>query len=806
MSIEIKNIPDELKQRAQWILWKLEKRKPKDEKPTKVPYGVDGRRASADKPETWASFQEALGALQRAPAVYKGLGFVFSTDDPFTGVDLDSDLDKTGFACMHDGGLLGDLTEEAKAIINELNSYTEYSQSGTGIHILVRAAKPGDKCKRMDNANFEMYDRERFFVVTGRHIAGTPHTIEPRQSEVDRLYSRFLGDVKATEKGSELPQLRSPQMDDESIISIAQHSGSADKFNALYVNGDVHRFHGGDESAADQGLCNMLAFYTQDPEQIDRLFRQSALLREKWERDDYREITIQKAIRDLTAWCGVHSFDSGDKGNAERFIYHFGSHMRYCKPFDHWLIWDGQRWKRDNNSESVKLAMTIAERIDREEYGSLWNSLTDGQRNAIQLFPKKDLSPELLKLKSKLDGLRKQSERAKSGSGIREMLKLAEPYLAVAPDELDADEWLLNVNNGILDLRTGFLQPHDSARLMSKLVPVDYVPGAACPQWDKALNDIFEDESQLPRSEELRYLQKALGYALTGSVKEHAFFIMHGRRGRNGKGVIFNTVAAILGDYVEHIPPDVLLAKKLESGGGPTPSIAKLKGARLVLASETDRGRRLDEALIKGLTGGDPITARFLNQNDFTFKPAFKIFLQTNYMPNVDGSDDGIWDRIKKLDFLRYFEEHERDTQLEEKLQQEKVGILAWLVRGCLQWQVEGLRETEEMRKSKADTIGDMDVIPVYAREHLLLNPLASVGPVELYRHYGMWCIENAEYTHRKKEFFQRLEAFMARQGYTLHKNEKDSTRTKRVLKGVGLKPNPAGRQQSGAGFTFGAS
>lgn len=785
----IESIPEELKKRNQWVLWKLEKRIPTDEKETKVPYAITGRRASADDPGTWASFQDALDAYLRSPGIYNGLGYVFSTDDPFTGIDLDSDPGKGEFVCMYDEGLLGILTDEAEEIISALNSYAEYSQSGTGIHVIVKGKVPG---KRKRIGNFEMYDSGRFFVVTGNHLDGTPKTIEPRQAEVDALYNRFFGSDKKTDtnkKGFELPAPKSPRMDDEIILSIARHSENGEKFRALYDYGDVHKYHGGDDSAADQGLCNLLAFFTQDPDQIDRLFRGSALMREKWERDDYRERTIQKAICDLKAWYGWPRFDSGDKGNAERLIHYYGGIMRYCEPFGKWLIWDGRRWKRDETSEAVKLTMTISERIEQEEISPIWDSLSEDQKESILNSSKKDILPEIRQLKTKLDGLRKQAERAKSEVGIRAMLKLAAPHLAVVPDELDADKWLLNVNNGILDLKTGQLLPHDPERLMTNLAPVDYDPNATCPLWEKTLKEIFKDENGLTRIEEIRFLQKALGYSLTGSIQEHAFFIMHGRRGRNGKGVIFNTVAAILGDYAAQINANVLLAKKYESSGeNASPGIAKLRGARLVLASETDRGRRLDEALIKGLTGGDPVTARFLHQNEFTFTPEFKLFLQTNYTPNVDGSDQGIWDRIKKLDFLRYFEENERDAALPDKLKQEAAGIFRWMVEGCLLWQKEGLKETKGMRQSKAEFLEEMDAVPRYAEENLWFHPLASVNPVELYRDYEMWCAAHEEYIHKRREFIQRLEAYMSRIGHTLRKNEKDSTRTKRVHKGVGLK------------------
>lgn len=764
----IEKIPHELKERPQWVLWKLVQRLDKttgEVRDTKVPFQTNGKAAKSQDSSTWTSFENAYSVFRVSNGEYNGIGYVFSSDDPFTGIDIDD--------CIADGKL----EDRSREILLKLNSYTERSQSGTGVHAIVKASKPGDKCKK--GTWFEIYDKERFFVVTGDHVGNTPLTIEERQAEVNEIYASIFGQGDTPKEKQKRPrnpaarQRGNSPMSDDDIISIASSAKNGEKFKALYFEGDIYAYHYGDESRADQALCNLLAFYTQDPEQIDRIFRSSGLMREKWEREDYSGNTIRKAIDGLNAKFEgkpLTWFDTGDKGNAERLIHAHGEIMRYCYPFKTWFIWDGKRWSQDDKGKALELAMTIAQQIEAE-------------------IPE-DADPD----EDWVKAIRKQAALAKSRRGIEAMLALAAPSLAVLPDELDADKWLLNVNNGILNLKTGALHSHDPAKLMTKLAPIDYDPNATAPLWEKTIHDIFEDEIGIVRLNEISFLQKALGYSLTGSVQEHAFFIMHGRRGRNGKGVIFNTVASLLGDYSTQINANVLLAKRYESGGdSASPGIAKLKGARLVLASETDRGRRLDEALIKSLTGGDPITARFLHQNEFTFMPEFKIFLQTNYAPNVDGSDQGIWDRIKKIDFLRYFEEGERDTQLTEKLQHEQSGIFRWLVEGCRLWQMEGLTETDDMRQGKNEFQEEMDAIPRYAEDNLIFNPLASVNPVTLYQDYQNWCYTNKEYEHKKREFFQRLEAYMSRKGYTLHKNEKNGAGTQRVHRGIGLKSYSSG-------------
>lgn len=297
MRYEFHNIPKQLQQRKQWVLWKLEKSKTSQDKPTKIMYTTTGKKAASNDPDTWSSFQDVVAIYQQS-SKYSGIGYVFSSFDPYVGIDLDSDERKTGFACMLDGGLLGQLTDEARTIIQQLNSYTEYSQSGTGVHIIVEAAKIGQQCR---TGNFEMYDCNRFFVMTGKHVEGTPLTIEQRQFEVDAIYKRFFGIETNKEKASESISPKSPKLEDSIVLSIARSAKNGAKFSALYDAGAVELYDG-DDSAADQALCDMLAFYTQDVEQLDRLFRGSRLMRDKWEREDYRNRTMHKAIFDLKAW------------------------------------------------------------------------------------------------------------------------------------------------------------------------------------------------------------------------------------------------------------------------------------------------------------------------------------------------------------------------------------------------------------------------------------------------------------------------------------------------------------------------
>ncbi|PJN50127.1 hypothetical protein PAEVO_51710 [Paenibacillus sp. GM2FR] len=276
--MNIDKIPTELKERNQWVLAKLEQRKGSD-KPTKVPYTVDGERASSTDPNRWASFEEVLAAYNKNKGVLLGIGYVFSEGDPFTGIDIDN--------CIVDGKVQEDVVE----IVKSLDSYTERSQSKNGLHVIVKGRIPGPRNR---TGKFEMYDQDRFFVVTGDHVAKTPTSIEQRQSELAWLYDLLFAGNKPNEN---IVIESAVTIEDQEVLEAAKKAKHGEKFERLY-SGRWSSYNS--QSEAEQALCNMLAFYTRNTEQIDRLFRASGLMREKWEREDYRNRTISKALEGVT--------------------------------------------------------------------------------------------------------------------------------------------------------------------------------------------------------------------------------------------------------------------------------------------------------------------------------------------------------------------------------------------------------------------------------------------------------------------------------------------------------------------------
>lgn len=338
-----------------------------------------------------------------------------------------------------------------------------------------------------------------------------------------------------------------------------------------------------------------------------------------------------------------------DIGNAKIFTELFKDKVRWCN--GDWYIYNGRYWQR--NSNGIKsLAIECSYKI---------NSLM-GEINT--------------------QNSKRHANRSANNSGLNAMVECAKAFLSCDVSEFDKDEYLFNCLNGTYDLKHQKFCGFDNADLITKSAYIDYNPYAKCPTWDKFIDEIFLSNEELKK-----FFMRAVGYSMTGSNKEQSMFILYGH-GRNGKGSVVQTLANILGDYGMGCPSSTLLVKN----GNVIPNdVARLKGSRFVMASETNQNVTLDEALIKQITGGDRITARFLNKEFFDFTPTFKIFFATNHKPNIRGTDTGIWRRIKMIPFQLNVTEDKEDMSLGDKLNKEREGILNRMIEGYKDWSVNGL-------------------------------------------------------------------------------------------------------------------
>jgi putative DNA primase/helicase len=414
-------------------------------------------------------------------------------------------------------------------------------------------------------------------------------------------------------------------------------------------------------------------------------------------------------------------FNLTDLGNAERFVANHGEDVRYCYPWGKWLVWTGARWERDDAGKVHRLAKETVRGIYKEAAAAQ----DEDRRKALA----------------------KHATRSEAEAKIRAMLELVKSEVPISPDDLDADPWLLNAPNGTVDLRTGKLRPHKREDLITKMTGAEYVLDADAPTWTAFL------ERVLPSKELRAFVQRGSGYSATGDTSEQCLFINHGS-GANGKSTFQEALGETLGDYATRTPTEMLLTKR--SGSVPN-DVARLKGARFVSASETEEGRRFAESLIKDLTGQDTISARFMRAEWFDFKPTHKLWLSTNHKPEIRGTDNAIWRRIRLVRWTVTIPPAEQDRKLPETLHAELPGILAWIVQGCLEWQREGLRPPDDVKRATGEYRAEMDVLAGFIAECCEVDHNLWDYAKDLYASYKRWCADAGEQPESQRKFGGQL-------------------------------------------------
>jgi len=404
-----------------------------------------------------------------------------------------------------------------------------------------------------------------------------------------------------------------------------------------------------------------------------------------------------------------------DLGNARRLVAQHGQDLRYLPTPKIWRFYTGTHWAHD-------IGGTQAMRLAKKTVGAIYGEAASADEDQRKNFAAFGLKSE-------------------NAARLQAMITLAqsEPGITIDVSKFDADHYLLNVANGTIDLRTGELRPHDRRDLLTRMVGVNYDPGAVSDLWERFLYEIM-DVNRQPRSADnlVEFLRRALGYSLTGSTKEECLFILWGG-GQNGKSTLINVVSEIMGEYSRNTPIETLLMKN--SSTIPV-DLARLDGPRLVTAAEVDRGRRLAESLVKTMTGRDTISARFFYAEFFDFRPQFKLWLSTNHKPVIKGTDDAIWRRIMFVKFPVQIPMEKRDLDLGKKLLAESPGVLRWLVQGCLAWQREGLSPPPEVMESTAAYRAEMDVLADFLAECCIVAPGATATAAALYSAYTAWADE----------------------------------------------------------------
>lgn len=443
-----------------------------------------------------------------------------------------------------------------------------------------------------------------------------------------------------------------------------------------------------------------------------------------------------------------------DLENAARFVRAHGENLRYCKALG-WLAWDEKRWRP---GDTIRVE-EVAGRFVNDE-------LREVQR--LRDLAHKRLKDD--KLKHALIALQQQETwwiRTGDSKRFRPMIEHAksQPRVAVRVEDLDARPWLLNAANGTIDLRTGKLRSHDRDDLLTEAVAIDFDTGATCPLWERFLGDVFQGDGDT-----IAFIQRWAGYCLTGDVREQKALFFHGGGG-NGKSLLVKVLRDLLGPYAVKAPNDLLT----ESFGTRHPTeLAGQRGKRLSLVSETEHGKRLRVGLFKDLTGGESGSARFIGRDYFEFAPTAKFILSSNHLPEVTDAGDAVWRRLLVVPFRARFGDADdaerlgweegsyrlKDPRLGSALTEELPGILAWAVRGCLEWQrLGGLGEPASVRAAVRHYRQEQDLLAQFVAERCSTAPGDRVKATPLLVAYNDWLETNGEMTVSAKGLAAQLKA-----------------------------------------------
>lgn len=729
-------IPQELKALPNWICWDAvpdEKRG----KIKKVPINaLTGGGAMSNNPSTWCDFDTAVRASEK----HSGIGFMFD-GCPYFGVDIDGKEEELE---AYQRGENGNIISE---FISTLQSYTEISQSGKGIHIICRGKLPKRGRRK---GSVEMYEDGRFFVMTGNSCSEYEGIAECSDS-IKPLHEKYIGGGHEP-VAKAVPAVRLDTADQ--IIKAAAGAKNGGKFVSLY-SGRTAGYTS--QSEADMAFCSMLAFWTGcDAEKMDMIFRSSGLMREKWDRPQsgstYGALTIQKAIAGCsqvyspknsysasfkqgevnaqTEQTGQRLYSFDDTGNAQRFVDLFGDKVRYCYTDKRWLWYDGRKWCTDMTGTVKRLA-------DKAVACMAAEAKVYAQLDA-------DEGTDMAK------AFEKHIKSSRSNKSKNAMLNEVMHHVPILPSQLDRYKAALNTPGGVIDLKSGALAPHDPKNYFTKITAVEYSENADCPRWTAFLDDIFGGDKDL-----IRYVQKAVGYSLTGATSEQCAFFLYGT-GRNGKSTFLDIIRDIFGDYAANIQPETIMVRNSQ-GSAINSDIARLKGARLVTSVEPNEGVRINEGLLKQLTGDDTVTARKLYGDEFEFKPEFKLWMATNHKPVIRGTDTGIWRRIHMIPFTCVIPEGKVDRRLKYKLSAELTGIFRWAVEGCLLWQKEGLKMPRAVLEEVREYRREMDVISAFVEDKCTVGKGLSVKSSQLFAAYLNWAEQNNEYRMSSTKFGMEL-------------------------------------------------
>lgn len=720
-----------LAQYRQFILYRAQPSASRPGKTDKIPCDITGQPGNAHEPANW---MDATTARQVALLMGEGygVGFVLTAADPFFCIDIDNCRDADGWSAS------------ALAMVARFpGAAVEVSQSGNGLHIWgsYTGSAPAHGC-RNGGLGAELYT-DRRFIALGRSDATGDASTDCTAGLTAVIAEYFPANAAAVQSAA--PQ--AVVTDDADLIarmlasrSTAAAFGGKASFADLW-SADAEALgrtfpdpvRAYDASRADAALASHLAFWTgKDAERMRRLMLQSGLVREKWEREDYLTRTIAAAVASCEttlqpqreAWRVAPFADTAELDLSHDQIAldlsraGWANDARYVPGWG-WMFWDGMRWLKDDRLHH----MTALRDFLRAKSGLL---MQWAARKAATLPVQDDADKLLAAMKRKATELRQAPFRA-----AVELTARSNADLVATIDQFDASPDLLGVPSGAIDLRTGEACAPNRADYITRSAALDPAPaGAAAPLWAAFLARTFADDAAM-----IGFVQRAAGYALTGHTREQKLLFLFGTGG-NGKSIFLNTLQWLLAEYATRAPASLFLDSRNEQH--PT-DLASLRGARLVVSSELPPGRSWNEALVKDVTGGDPITARFMRQDSFTYQPQFTLMIAGNHQPTFRGVDEAIRRRVLLLPFTVTIPASERDPQLAEKLRTEGPAILRWCIDGAAAWYREGLNAPAIVEAASADYLDDCDLLGEFLHDCTTHTPGAGERIAAVYTRFQMW-------------------------------------------------------------------
>jgi putative DNA primase/helicase len=709
--------PGELRTADQFVCWREEIR---DGEPTKVPYSVAGGKASTTNPKTWAPLNAALS--HAAEHGMSGVGFVFTEDDPFAGIDIDK--------CRN--AETGEIEPWARKIVAALDSYTEVSPSGTGLHIFVKATLPGPNNRK---GPVEMYESGRYFTLTGEHLGGTPTEIHERQDVLERLYRHVFNIEKAssTTNGHKLRAATSLDVGDEDLLELAKQAKNGEKFSRLW-SGDTSDY-AGDDSRADLALCSLLAFWTDgDTERMDHLFRRSGLMREKWNRHDYRERTFNRVLEGRTEF-----YQPGEKTSANG---------------------NGSRPKKAAGKPSPPTHDELRDRwIEGNPHHA--HGLGEWRRYEAGIWPVVSETSVKAEISNVIESAKPEGIKP-TASILASVTELTRIKVFVPDERWDADEDVLVCENGALRISTRELVEHRPGHYATSAVPYEYDPDARPVVWDYFLRNTVPVAANL--------LQEFAGYALTTEMTHELAVWLFGPPG-SGKSTFIAGLAAMLGHR-----SGILGLADLERSRF---TLAALPGKTLVVASEQPSSYLASTNTLNAIISGEPIQVERKYRDPFTVIPRAKVCWAMNELPRVADANSGLFRRVKVVTFPA-LAENERDPKIKRAIETEGAGILNWALDGLRRLKERGHFEVPAGVEDATKQFRENNDVPaLFVEDRCIRGADLKVQASQLYDEYKDWCIDNG---HRPQSS-TRVADDWARLGF-----EKTASNGRRFYRGVALR------------------